>query len=91
MSTGIMTSPLSERLKDPVALLSACQVALPSWSCATLNNFTSTVLKQDIASPGVYLVTCNLPGAKPARAVVKLDMESTSLFYSFYKVHPSEW
>ena len=68
-----MTSHLSERLKDPVTLLRACQVALPSWSGVTLDNFTSTVLKGGHSSPSVYLVTCTVPHAKPDRAVVKLD------------------
>ncbi len=69
-----MTSPLSERLKDPGTLLSGCQVALPSWSGASLDQLTYTALTGGVSSPGLYLVTCAMPGARPSRAVVKLEV-----------------
>ena len=82
-----MCSRLSTRLKDPEALLFACQVALPSWSGAVLENFTFTKLTMGNSSPGLYRVTCDLTGANPAWAVVKLDVDSSEHpFFDLYKV-----
>ena len=82
-----MSSLLSARLSEPAALLSACQVALPSWSGATLDTFTSTKLTGGVSSPGLYLVTCTAHGATPARAVVKLEVDSHAHpFFDFYQV-----
>ena len=81
-----MSCHLSARLSDPAALLAACKVSLPSWSEATLDTFTCTKIKQGYSSPGLYLVTCSAEGATPARAVVKLDVESEAHpFYRFYQ------
>ena len=82
-----MCSRLSTRLANPGALLSACQVALPFWSGAVLEKFTFTKLTMGNSSPGLYRVSCDLPGANPARAVVKLDVDSSEHpFFDFYKV-----
>ena len=71
-----MSSPLSVRLKDPKELLSACKVALPSWSEVTLDNFSCCCLTGGDSSPGVYRVSCSIPGIAPATAVLKLESES---------------
>ena len=82
-----MSSLLSARLQDPAALFSACQASLPSWSGATLDSFSCKKLSGGHSSPGLYLVSSTTEGVTPARAVVKLDIESEEHpFYQFYQV-----
>ena len=54
--------PLSERLKDPAALLAACQVALPSSAGTTPQEFSWSKLEGGASSPGLYLVRCSKIG-----------------------------
>ena len=72
-----MALPLSSRVKDPSFLLSACQHAFPSWSSSTAKTFTFKSISGGFSSPGLFLVSCSEPGAKPTSAVVKLEAEDS--------------
>ena len=52
-----------------------------------MDSFTSSKLTGGSSSPGLYLVSCNLQGATPAKAVVKLEVDSQEHpFFDFYQV-----
>ena len=72
-----MALPLSSRVKDPSFLLSACQHAFPSWSSSTLKTFSFKSMSGGFSSPGLFLVRCSAPGAKPTSAVMKLEAEDS--------------
>jgi len=63
----------AEALKDPEALLALCQKSVPSWSTATLADFSFEELKGGYSSPAIVMATCSAPGAEPKRVVVKAE------------------
>ena len=76
---------LSERMKNPSALLNACRIALPSWSAVTLDTFSMQELKGGFSSPGLYLVENQIPGVHPSDAVVRLEPENGHSLLPWYR------
>jgi len=71
-----MAASNAEALKDPAALLALCQKSLPSWSTASLSDFSFKELKGGYSSPAICMATCSTPGADPNRVVVKAEPNS---------------